>query len=311
MKRKIGFLLILSTLGYLSWLGKKFPVFSQDPVALTVSPPRIELTANPGEIITKDLKITNNTASELLVQTTIKDFLVEDKKGTPITVESEQAGKFALSTWLSASETEFSLPAYQTKLITAVIVVPEDALPGGHYGAVYFSPLGLSAPQAAGAETTSQTGVTTKVASLVSVIIPGDINEEAFVRRMDIPLFQEFGPVKIISEIANSSDVHIRPLGTIRIYNWLGKLNTTLKLKEQNIFPGASRTYENLWPQKWGLGKYKAKLEAGYGNQGNSLLAVAYFWVIPWRLITVILLVAALVILSIIYWRKKREKQEL
>jgi len=306
MKKKITFLLVLSTLGCLFWEGKKSPVFSQDPVALTVSPPRIELTANPGETITKDLKITNNTASELLVQTTVKDFLVEDKKGTPITVKSEQAGKFALSTWLSTSETEFSLPAYQTKLITAAIVIPEEAFPGGHYGAIYFSPLGLSGPKGAGAETTSQTGVATKVASLVSVIIPGDIKEDAIVRRMDIPLFQEFGPVKIISEIANSSDIHIRPLGTIRIYNWLGKLNTTLKLKEQNIFPGASRTYKNLWPQKWGLGKYKAKLEAGYGNQGNSLLAIAYFWVIPWRLIVVVLLVVTLIILSVIYWRKKK-----
>jgi len=142
---------------------------------------------------------------------------------------------------------------------------------------------------------------------LVYLIVNGDINENALVKRMDVPKFSEYGPIEINTEIVNHSDIHIKPQGVIRIHNWFNKLATTLALDEKNIFPDQSRSFVNTWSKKWLFGRYKATLEAAYGRTGNTLLAVAYFWVIPWKIIVLALLVITLIILSVIYFTKKKK----
>ena len=67
---------------------------------------------------------------------------------------------------------------------------------------------------------------------------------------------------------------------------------------------------ENTWPQKWGFGKYKASLEATYGTQGKVLAATVFFWVIPWRAITIAVLIIVLIVLLIIYFKKPKEIKE-
>ncbi len=186
------------------------------------------------------------------------------------------------------------------------MVVPRQALAGGHYAVIFYSPVAgtLGAP---GGEFTGATAINLNVGTLVYLTVSGDIKEEGRVLRMTAPSFQEYGPVKIETEILNLSDVHIKPTGAIRIYDWLGKLKATLKLKEQNIFPSGTRVYENTWQQKWGLGKYKAQLQASFGSQGKVLLATVFFWIVPWRAIAVTILTVVLAILLLLYLRRPKE----
>jgi predicted MFS family arabinose efflux permease len=44
------------------------------------------------------------------------------------------------------------------------------------------------------------------------------------------------------------------------------------------------------------LGRYKAQLQAGYGTTGNALMATLFFWVIPWRLIVLVLTIIAIMV---------------
>jgi len=294
----VGFAAILAF-----WsLVKASCVKAQTVTKLVAIPPRLEVEVQPGEVAQKVIKVRNESDSEIGIQVKIYDFIVADDQGTPIPVDEEISGRWAASTWTHISPTKFILKAGETKELDLIIITPEDAAPGGHYAVVFYQPItgDLEVPGSA-------SFVAPNVGTLLYLTVPGDITEEAFVRRMDIPKFSEFGPIKIITEIENLSDIHIKPLGVIRIYNWFDRLSTTLKLDEQNIFPGRSRVYENTWNRKWLFGRYKAKLEAGYGTQGNTLLAVAYFWVIPWRVILVALLIIILITLLIIYWRRRRK----
>jgi len=295
------FLLLLLLLGG----GRVRPARAQMVLKLSAIPPRLEIEAQPGEALAKQIKVRNEGDSQVALEVKIQDFIVTDKEGTPLPVEEEVSGRWAASRWISVSPRRFYLNPGETKILDLVVIVPEEAAPGGHYAVVFYSPVTPLLE-----EEGTKGIVSPNVGTLVYVTVAGEIKENARVVRMKVPKFQEYGPVKIVTEIENLSDVHIQPLGVIRIYNWLGKLNTTLKLAERNIFPGNSRLYENEWTQKWGFGKYKAKLEAAYGTQGKALIATVFFWIIPWRVITIAVLTITLVVLLILYWKRPRQIPE-
>jgi len=183
-------------------------------------------------------------------------------------------------------------------------------LPGGHYAVVFYSPTEKAVVGSTSATPEGQAGISPNVGTLTYITVSGDITEAARVTRMAVPKLSEFGPIDLETEIENSSDVHIKPIGTIRIYNAFGQLKTTLKLDEANIFPTASRVFKNTWSRKWGLGKYKALLEANYGDQGQLLTAAVFFWIIPWRAILIALLTIVLIVLLIAYFKKPKEIKE-
>lgn len=282
---------------------------AQSVIKMTAVPPRLELEAQPGEIIIDQLKIRNEGDSQLGLQLKVQDFVVNDKKGTPLPVEEGLADRWAASLWITVSPQKFFLNPGETKVLDFVAIVPEDAAPGGHYAVVFYSPV-PSGPKQQTGEQTGATAVSPNVGSLIYITVAGDIKEDARVSLMQTPKFQEYGPVDIKTEIQNLSDIHIKPMGAIKVYNWFGKHTQTLKLDGQNIFPSTARSFENTWSQKWGLGKYKAQLEAGYGTQGKILLATVFFWVIPWRAIMIVLLIIILIVLLIIYFKKPKKYQE-
>lgn len=272
---------------------------AQSLTSITAVPHRQEIRIDPGEVSSGHvLKAVNNGSSELSVRVKVQDFIVVDDQGTPAPVEADESGRWAASGWVQVSPSQFTLKPGEEKQLDMVIVTPEDALPGGHYAVVFYEPMGNFDVDGSGA------AVAPNVGTLLYITVNGAINENAAVRRMDIPSFSEYGPVKINTEIANMSDVHINPVGEIKVYNMLGGLDQTLKLDSLNIFPGTSREYENSWDKVWGFGKYKAMLEAGYGSQGNTLQAVVYFWVLPWKIIAFTALTIAIAVLLIILIKK-------
>lgn len=301
----------LALIGLISLIGLigAGPVGAQTVIKITAIPPRLELEAPPGEVITRQLKVKNEGDSQIALEVKVQDFIVADNEGTPVPVEEETADRWAASRWINVSPQKLVLNPGETKALDFVAVIPEEAAPGGHYAIVFYSPVGTIGATPEG-ELTGQTSIAPNVGTLVYFTVPGDVQEDARVLRFQLPRWVEYGPIKITTEIENLSDLHIKPLGTIRIYDMFGRLITTLKLEEKNIFPGTSRVYQNTWEQKWGLGKYKAQLNAGYGTQGKALVATAFFWIIPWRVITIALLTVVLAILLIIYWRKPKPVKE-
>jgi hypothetical protein len=264
------------------------------------------MTIEAGGVEHQILKVRNGGDSEQAVIVKIQDFIVKDDKGTPVPVEEEISGRWAASTWVTVSPDKFTIKPGELKQLDLVIVVPNEALPGSHYAVVFYEPAeGITIEG-------TKSAVALNVGTLLYITVPGPITENAFVSRITLPKFSEYGPIPITTEIENLSDIHIQPTGAIKIYNWLGKLNSTLALDSEgkNIFPGRSRVYENVWPQKWGFGKYKAQLEASYGTQGQALTAAVSFWVIPWRIIVATVLLILVVTLLVIYFKREKQRKE-
>jgi hypothetical protein len=274
-------------------------------LTLTVIPPQIEIEVTPGETVVKTLKIRNDSTETQVLKAIAKDFIVTDNSGTPVIIEKDvEHNRWAASAWIQVSPSQIKLEPGQLRGIQLIINTPKNATPGGHYAAVLYSPDQSNIVNQAGSAIDPRTG------TLVYIKVPGDIKQDAKVTKFKVPSFQEYGPVNILSTITNLSDIHITPIGKISIKSWLGKKIADLNLDQTNIFPYTSRDFENILNKKWLFGRYQAQLNAGYGTTGQALVATAYFWVIPWKLITALLIIVVLAITITKLLKNKKSKKD-
>lgn len=273
--------------------------YAQSAYGVTAIPPRLEFTVSPGKAITQQLKVRNESTVEKTIDTSVKDYIVTDDKGTPIQVDEQVNNRWSAASWVQVSPTRLRLRPGETKSVMVTIIAPDDALPGGHYAMVIHT--------AANDSTLNQTGaaVEANVGTLLYITVPGAVTEDARITRFNVPAFSEFGPIDFKTTIANFSDIHIAPQGIISITNWLGGRTANLDLVTTNIFPGTSRDLSNTLEKKWLFGRYKAQFLASYGTTGQALAATVFFWVIPWRLLLLLTVIIALVVLIIVLNKQK------
>lgn len=290
--------LLSTTVLALSFALFSTPASAQD-ISLVVSPPNTLIESKVGEAIQKTVKITNNSETqELNLKVHIKNFIVQDDLGTPILVNDDTAGKYMASTWFTMENDMLTIPAKTTSQLAVVITIPEDALPGGHYAGVFFEPV----PTKNAKSTVSYTS--TQVGSLFSINIPGDIKYDALIKQFKTnkDVF-EFGPVEFSATIENQSDTHISPTSSITIHDMIGRKLEEIKLDNVNIFPYTARTLKAKWENVWGLGRYSATLNISYGPELFATRTM-YFWIMPYRLITTILIVFMVLVVLFISIRR-------
>lgn len=280
---------------------------AQSTLGLTAIPPRLEITVKPGETVTKEIKVRNESKVERTLSTNVKDFIVTDDKGTPIQIEgvNESSNRWASASWVQVSPSNFKLKPGETKSLMVTIITPDNPTAGGHYAMVLHSPKNEVALNETGS------AIETYVGTLLYLTVPGDIKENAQVKEFSGPSFLEFGPVNFKTVIANFSDIHIAPVGQINVKNWFGGHTGAVALDSTNIFPGTSRSINTVFNKKWLFGRYTATLEAGYGTTGQALSAALIFWVIPWRLIILVLSAIVIGILLGILLRQKNSDEDL
>jgi hypothetical protein len=284
-------------------------IFAQDNTerSIIISPPTFTESFNPGDRKEGKMKITNTSPNDTITfKAVMRDFIVEDTIGTPLinvnldTVKS----KFAASSWVAIYPSTFTLAPGKTQEINYYVQVPIDARPGGRYAAVVYEPLTRINIEGTG------TGVETHIGSLFIFRINGPIVENATVTRFaPEKAMWEYGPVTINTQILNSSDSHIKPTGTVAIKNFFGQIVATQPLSEYNIFPEARRDFQNTLGKKYMFGPYTAELKATYGDAGTkTLFATVGFFVLPWKIASLVLLAIVVVVLLIIFYRRNKKK---
>ncbi len=262
---------------------------AQNILPLMVAPVRQEIELSPGDKAYINVKFYNNGETPVTGILRTADFLVNDKEGSPVIIDdlTDASPKYSASTWVTLPSDRITIAAGDKVNVQASITVPDYATPGGRYLAIYFEP-GGDIPEFTGTERAGS-GVAARIASLAYIRIAGDIRENALITRFFAPAFFEYGPVRIETEILNRGDYHIRPKAILALTDMFGGLVDQVSLKERNIFPDTSLVYENELGQKWLFGKYKITLMGSYGN-GKVLETSAYVWILPWRVIAIIIL---------------------
>ncbi|GIW62824.1 MAG: hypothetical protein KatS3mg090_0650 [Patescibacteria group bacterium] len=271
---------------------------SAQSIEILAYPARQEITANPGETKTIPVVFLNKTLSPIQGKLGTRDFIVRGKDNVPefIDFPTETEIRYSAKNWIELPFENATIPAADKVIVYAQLKVPADAVPGGHYASIYFETEPPSPDQNTSG---SIAAASQQINALLYIKVAGEAKESASITKFSIPNFLEYGPIKIETEITNNGDIHIRPLGSINIYDTFGNLIESQKLEEKNIFPGAISVYTNNLGQKWMLGKYKVELKAIYGEKQKELTAVKELYIFPYKEATVILLLLAIVIFLI------------
>ena len=274
----------------------------QESITITAIPPRLDLSALPGAILQETIKIRNESAAEMAFDVKASDFIVNNNQGTPIAVDEAVSGRWSLASWITASPKKILLQPQETAAINLIISLPENALPGGHYAMITYNPNteGLMNIQGSGS------AIIQKVGTLIYFNVIGDITEAANLKQFQVDKpFKYYGPTAITAEIENLGDIHFAPQGQLTITNLLGKTVFSGQLEPKNIFPFASRLYDWEFPGKYHLGRYAAKLEASAGSTQIPLHGLIYFWIVPVKELSAVLIVLILIVLTIIIRRRR------
>jgi hypothetical protein len=275
----------------------------------TVVNPAIVQNLNPGDTAEGTTKVINDSTVPLTFSVGVQDYIVVDGKGTPnILPPNTLNNKYSAASWIGVTPSTFTIKPGEKQTLNYYIQIPRDAKPGGHYAALVYQPKVDATANATGGV------VNTQIGSLFYVTVKGPIKEDASIVKFFANSFQEYGPVKILTQIKNNGDLHITPKGSI-ILTGLFK-NSTYIFNDQkqssvpvgNIFPETLRDFENSVGSNLMIGRYKAVLLANYGVNNNlPLTATLYFWVFPWRLALVIILAVLAIILGYMYWKKRKK----
>lgn len=252
-----------------------------------------QLTLTPGEQVNFTLKIRNNSDFPVTVTSLAEDFIVGADYKTPIPVEApEGENRWAMASWMTVTPNIQTIQANTTAAVQVRVDVPEDALAGGHYVMVTHQ------PSAGSASKDNITAVNQRVGTLVYGIVPGEFNEQAFLRSLSTPKFSDIGPVPFSFLVDNDSEAHIHPRLSAKIYNFWGKEVSAQEIETGNIFPKTSRDFKGQWDRIWGVGRYKLTVTMLYGTHSTVTEASTYLWLFPiWLFLAGLVVLAALVAL--------------
>lgn len=287
---------------------------------VTLVPPTLEFTAEPGETLHSEVKLFNESTEPLTLYPSTANFTAKDEAGTPNF--DPQEAQVDLAAWVSVDRPSYTIPVGEKITVPVTIAVPANADPGGHYAALFF---GNAPPGTA----VSGIAVSSKIGALVILRVEGQVVERAVVRDFMLhdgrtALTQP--PVQFDVRIQNTGNVHIRPTGTITVHNMFGGQTTVLTLNSAQgaILPNSSRLFTAAWQKasaappsgnffqqvasQWrnfALGSYTATIDGTYGTSAQPLTATIHFSIFPWQLLlTLLVIIIVLIILLVIGIRR-------
>jgi len=319
--------------------------FAQAPTGrlhLTTSPLPISLKAKPGETVETDLRVRSSGTETEHLKVGLMKFSAFGEEGKPNLKEREAGDNYF--DWVKFSKTEFDAPPNEWQSIKMTIALPKDAA-FGYYYAVTFSRANPKAPEVQ-SETAVRGGTATLV--LLEADVPNAKREVSIEEFQVEKRTYEFLPARFNVKLKNSGNIHTAPTGTIFIKRG-DKQVATVNVNDTkgNVLPASSRIFKSEWSEgfpayrlketdgnvilkngqptydlEWDLsklkhlrfGKYNATVVMVYddGQRDVPLEATVSFWVIPWRLIVLVVaipLVPALTVYLIMRHRFKRLKR--
>lgn len=264
--------------------------------SLSVTPPLFQLSVSPGNVWQSSVKVVNANPYPITVYAEVVNFVAtgETGQGRFLPIEGDAADKATLAEWIEIAKIPHTIAAEQSKDISFLIDVPENAPPGGHYAAILVS------TQPAQSEGSASVQTVQSVTSLFFLRIEGEVEEIGMVREFRaLDPFVGVPDVTLSLRFENKGNVHLQPKGDIIITNmWgteRGRIPVNYRSNFGNVLPESIRDFTFSWRTDFkitDIGRYKALATLAYGVDGvKSVDATTYFWVIPVKATVITLLV--------------------
>lgn len=282
--------------------------FAGTASALTVSPVKIDVTADPGQTVTGELTLLNEEQASTTFYSSFENFEAQGESGNPSFVPGHEG----LASWVTAPE-KVTLGIGEKKVIPFNIKVPADAEAGGHFAAVFWS----TVPPEEGA---GKVSVGAKVGTLLLLKVSGDIKEGGGILEFSSTdkksVFQTL-PISLFYRFQNSGSDRVKPIGNVVVKNMFGGTVATIDANpsEGNVLPSSVRKFTVEWVgnpgkdtvggdgffamakkewQNFAFGPYMATLNVVYADKKFS--AKHMLFIIPWQLLIILFFVAAVLI---------------
>jgi hypothetical protein len=324
-RRLTGFALFTTMVGILFMAGLMMrPANAQQTqgngfriTPLTVILPTDGEPAEAGEELEFSINVKNITQSPLRANAEFNNFLPRDETGSPQIIIDDTAAptNYGLKDFFLPIKS-FSLDPEEERDIKVKLRVPFNASPGGHYGVVRFT----ASPESGG----DTVALNASVGTIVLVDVAGEIQEDLSLIELsaakpsedgdsELGNFFTTGPISVITRLQNNGNTHLQPFGTLSVKNFFGNTIQSFEFNETrgNVLPDSIRRFENRLDNRIFFGRYKIDATVSYGEGGGKIMQqVEYFWVIPWKLILIILAVLVAIIF-VVRQLLKRYKQNI
>ena len=282
--------------------------------ALTLTPIRLEVKGDPGQMLSLQMTLVNEHATPETFYSSFANFEAQGETGSPSFVTP----KDGLGTWMSAPST-ISLNGGESKIVSFKVAIPKDAEPGG-----YFAVLFWGTKPAVSSGTSVAIGAKTGILVLLSV--NGAVKQGGGILNYDTKdgiHYYESLPILFSYRFKNDGGDRIKPDGDIVIRNILGLKSKLVPANpiEGNILPTQIRYFETTWTgggedaaieaqsvsgffnkvfyewRNFAFGRYTAALDLTYGVNGQKAVAQIVIWVFPWHLTLFLIILLLLIFL--------------
>ena len=305
-------------------------VFAQPAQAINISPPRLELSGDPGTTINSEFKVLNDSDTRATYYTQVENFEAGDESGNPQFVQSKEG----LAVWTNVVNS-VSIDAGQQEVVPFSITIPRTAEPGGYFASIFIRTTPPS--QEAG-----EVSIGARLGTLVLLRVNGDIKEG-----VDILEFSSVGnkrfytslPVDLYYRFQNTGNDRVKPAGDVIIKNLIGLKAKILNANrtDGSVLPQSIRKFEMSWINGGGgqedpkaesiarnpggffeeakyqlthfaFGYYTAHLDITFGEHNSTANSTFRFFVFPWQLLIIVvaILVIGFVLLRFILRRYNR-----
>ncbi|MBL8122068.1 hypothetical protein JNM87_04950, partial [Candidatus Saccharibacteria bacterium] len=314
--------LMLALLPGFTWVGQSAAQTEQG-FSLQVSPSPLIATVKPGEDTVLELRIRNTNVTSQALKMGIKSFSTDDATGQ---IKLGQDNPVSVRDIVSFDQPTFTLKAGEIYTQRIHIRAPEDS--GFSYNfAVTIAQQNAPKPKK------GQSAIAGSVAvfTLINVDRPGAVRKFEVSSVSVTKRTYEYLPASIQLKLKNTGNTDVQPTGSVFIQRKSSDTTplAVLPLNKDGgyIIPGSSRTFTIDWADgfphyeagsntdkneqklvwKGGLGnvrfgKYVAKIVAVYddGERDVPYMSEVSFWVIPWRILLVVLGVLAVLIIGLL-----------
>lgn len=284
--------------------------FASNPIfALTVSPAKLEVSGDPGQIVRGEVEIFNEQDSEKTFFVSYENFESRGDSGAPYFTGAEEG----LATWID-TEDKFVLKSGERLTVPYSITIPDGAESGGYFGAIFFG------SQPFKGEKGGEVSVGGKIGILVFLRVSGEVAEGGGLLDFTTKDKQRFFttlPIFFEYRLNNTGGDRIVPSGEINIKNIFGFTSVKLLTNENkgSVLPSSTKKFSVVWEKEssvlktnneikkggffglvykqitdFHLGWYTAKLNVSWGESNTSNDSYDFF-IIPWQLLLIVLIV--------------------
>ncbi len=287
------------------------PFFAQ---ALSVTPIRLELSGDPGNTLSSEFKVYNDSTQAQTFYTQAQNFEAADESGNPKFVNTTDG----LASWITMVPSVTAGPKQEVS-IGFRIDIPKDAEPGGYFAGLFAS---TTPPSGDNANIALGSRIGTLLFFRVNGDIPEGVNVVEFSSASHSRFFSKL-PISFYFRFQNSGADRIKPLGDVIIKNVFGITTKILNANQVdgNVLPKSIRRFDTAWvtaggdtkqdpftelPQakklgffsaakaeltNFAFGPYTAHLNLAYGNTtAKSATSTFIFFVFPWQLLIIVLI---------------------